>query len=241
MDTTQKKFVNYVRVSTAKQGQSGLGLEAQREAAREFVSKQGGTIIGEYVEVETGKLAERPVLKNALAHARRQKATLVVAKLDRLARNVAFTSALMDSGVDFVCCDNPHATRFTIHILAAVAEHEAKMISQRTKEALKAAKARGVLMGSRREGFWEKHREACLAGAMRGCLAAVASKKKAALQAYEDLYDKIIDWRKQGKRPKAIAELLNQEGHKTRRGRAWTDRRVSIVLGLAKQLGKEVQ
>src|SRR5215831_10718214 len=142
-----RRFVSYYRVSTAQQGASGLGLEAQREAVSRHVAA-GGVLVAEFTEVESGKKNDRPQIAAALADCRLRRATLVIAKLDRLARNVAFISNLMESGVDFVACDNPHATRLTIHILAAVAEHEREMISQRTKAALAAAKARGVRLGN---------------------------------------------------------------------------------------------
>src|SRR5205809_3313536 len=104
-------LIGYIRVSTDKQGQSGLGLEAQTEAIRVYAEREGAPIVKMYREVETGKSADRPEFARARAHAKRIGARLVVAKLDRLARNIAFTSMLMESGVDFVCCDNPHANR----------------------------------------------------------------------------------------------------------------------------------
>jgi DNA invertase Pin-like site-specific DNA recombinase len=142
------RFVSYYRVSTTQQGVSGLGLEAQREAVARHVAGAGGVIVAEFQEVESGKKNDRPQIAAALAACRLRRATLVIAKLDRLARNVHFISNLMESGVDFVACDNPHATRLTIHILAAVAEHEREMISARTIAALQAAKARGVKLGN---------------------------------------------------------------------------------------------
>lgn len=142
------KFVAYYRVLTAKQGTSGLGLEAQRAAVLSYLNGGGWTLVDEFTEVESGKKAKRPQLTRALDLCRLTGATLVIAKMDRLSRNMAFTANLMDSGVDFVACDNPHATRFTIHILAAVAEHEGKQISARTKEALaKSTKALGGYRG----------------------------------------------------------------------------------------------
>ena len=144
----QPRFVSYYRVSTAQQGASGLGLEAQREAVSRHVAGAGGAIVAEFQEVESGKKNDRPQIAAALAACRLRRATLIIAKLDRLARNVQFISSLMESGVDFVACDNPHATRLTIHILAAVAEHEREMISARTIAALGAAKARGVKLGN---------------------------------------------------------------------------------------------
>src|SRR6266550_4520689 len=143
-------FVAYYRVSTDAQGRSGLGLEAQREAVARHVGGASGRIIAEFEEIESGKKNDRPKIAAAISTSRLKRATLVIAKLDRLARNVAFVSNLMESGVDFVACDNPHATRLTIHILAAVAEHEREMISERTKAALAAAKARGVKLGNPR-------------------------------------------------------------------------------------------
>ena len=142
------RFVAYYRVSTEQQGRSGLGLEAQREAVRSYLNGGNWTLADEVTEVESGKRNDRPELDRALGLCRLYGATLVVAKLDRLARNVAFISKLMESGVDFEAVDFPQANRLTIHILAVVAEHEAAMISQRTKAALAAAKARGVKPGN---------------------------------------------------------------------------------------------
>jgi DNA invertase Pin-like site-specific DNA recombinase len=140
------RFIAYYRVSTDKQGKSGLGLDAQRQAVAGFAAGRG-QIVAEHTEVESTR-NHRPELHAALAACRRQKATLVIARLDRLARNVAFISNLMESRVDFVAVDMPEANRLTIHILAAVAEHEREMISQRTKAALQAAKARGTVLGN---------------------------------------------------------------------------------------------
>lgn len=142
-------FIAYYRVSTDRQGASGLGLEAQRAAVADYVS--AGVLLSEYTEIESGKHdRNRPQLYAALHECRRRGATLVIAKLDRLGRNVAFISALMESGAEFVCCDNPHANRLMLHMLAAFAEHEREQISHRTKAALAAAKARGVKLGNPR-------------------------------------------------------------------------------------------
>jgi len=144
------KFVSYLRVSTARQGASGLGLEAQRAAVTGYLNGGRWTLVQEVVEVESGKRNDRPALAAAIRLCKRNKATLVIAKLDRLARNVAFISNLMESGVEFVAVDMPQANRFVVHILAAVAEQEAEAISKRTKAALQAAKARGTQLGGRR-------------------------------------------------------------------------------------------
>lgn len=142
------KFIGYLRVSTQKQGQSGLGIESQRKAVEDYLNGGRLELLAEYVEIESGKRSDRTELAKALGHANATGATLVIAKLDRLSRNVAFISNLMESGVEFVAADMPMANRLTVHVLAAVAEHEREMISQRTTAALAAAKARGVKLGN---------------------------------------------------------------------------------------------
>lgn len=144
----KQAFVSYIRVSTKSQGASGLGLEAQAAAVRAYVDQAGGEIVENFLEIESGAKDDRPALAQALAYCRRTKATLLIAKLDRLGRSVRFVSTVMDSGVEFRAVDNPHATRLTLHILAAVAEHEREAIAARTRAALAAAKARGVRLGA---------------------------------------------------------------------------------------------
>lgn len=143
-----QSYVGYFRVSTSGQGQSGLGLEAQRQAVRQFAEQNGGTVVLEVTEIESGRRNDRPELARALAECRRRRATLLIAKLDRLARNVHFVSGLMESGVPFTAVDLPTADRFVLHIYAAMAEEEARRIGARTKAALAAAKARGTVLGS---------------------------------------------------------------------------------------------
>ena len=143
-------FIAYYRVSTARQGQSGLGLNAQRVAVASHVAGKSGQLLAEFEEIESGRKNDRPQLAAALALCKRQKATLVIAKLDRLARNVRFISSLMESGVQFQAVDMPEANQLTVHILAAVAEHEREAISERTRVALAAKKARGERLGNPR-------------------------------------------------------------------------------------------
>jgi DNA invertase Pin-like site-specific DNA recombinase len=150
MSAHRGKFVAYFRVSTDKQEKSGLGLDAQRKAVEDYLNGGTWSLVGKFTEVESGKRNQRPELEKALAVCKRNRAKLVIAKIDRLSRNLAFIATLMDSGVEFVAVDNPHANKLTVHILAAVAQHEREMIAQRTKDALQAAKARGVVLGNPR-------------------------------------------------------------------------------------------
>ena len=172
------KFVSYLRVSTAGQGASGLGLEAQRTAVATYLNGGSWRLIKEVVEVESGKRNDRPSLAQALRLCRQQKATLILAKIDRLARNVAFIANLLESGVDFVAADMPEANRFMWHIMASVAEQEAEAISKRTKAALAAAKARGTKLGGRRVSA---ERFAEIAASGRKVRTATATKEAASL------------------------------------------------------------
>lgn len=195
-----------------------------------LASQHNATIIAEYTEIESGKSKTRPKLLAAIPHAKRSQATLVVAKLDRLARNVAFTSTLMETGVDFIACDNPHANRLTIHILAAVAEDEAIRISERTKAALAAAMARGQRLGSAREGHWNGREDSRLRGLAKGRQAASKVITKQANEAYSDLYERMTASRGVGQTLQQIADSLNSEGHTTRRGKPWNPTQVMRVL-----------
>lgn len=225
-----KKLIGYFRVSTLKQGKSGLGLEGQGAAVEAFAKQEGAEVLKTYTEIESGKRKDRPELLKALSHAKRSKATLVVAKLDRLARNVAFLSALMESGVDFVACDNPHANRLTIHILAAVAEDEARRISDRTKAALAAAKARGTKLGSARPGHWIGREQARLAGLKAAREAATKAVTQAANESYMDIYPTVTGLKANGLSLRDIASELNTQGHTTRRGKPWNAMQVARVL-----------
>jgi len=211
MQAKSTGFIAYYRVSTDRQCRSGLGLEAQRAAVGSYLAGIGGILIAEHTEVETGRRNDRPELQKALAACRKHKARLVIAKLDRLSRNVAFIATMMDSGVEFVACDNPHATRLTLHILAAVAEHEREMISTRTKAALQAAKARGVRLGRNAERLAQANRAAALdhANQIKGVLAQLAGS---------------------GMTTREIAAELTARGITTPRGGRWHPQTVRRVM-----------
>lgn len=157
-----QKFVSYLRVSTNRQGVSGLGLDAQRQTVASYLAGNTGELLEEFVEVESGAKYRRPILEAALDACRRNKAVLVIAKLDRLARNVAFISQLMETRVEFVACDAPYANRLMLHILSAFAEHEREQISARTKAALAAAKARGMRLGKNGKNLARQNRNAAI-------------------------------------------------------------------------------
>jgi DNA invertase Pin-like site-specific DNA recombinase len=231
--TMSKALVSYLRVSTKKQGASGLGLDAQRAAVAEYAAKEGLKVVAEYVEVESGKKASRPELAKALSHCRAAKACLVVAKLDRLARNVAFLSGLMEAGVDFVACDNPTANKFTVHILAAVAEQEAKAISERTRVALAAAKKRGVKLGSARPGHWDGLEAKRQAGSKRGVRRAAELRTQAAKMHNGMATTVALTLRQAGMSWMEIAAELNRRGLVTRRGNNWSKSSVFAAVRAA--------
>lgn len=219
------KFIAYYRVSTQKQGRSGLGLEAQKEAVVTYLNGGRWQLLKEFTEVESGKRHEnRPQLQAALAACRATGAQLVVAKLDRLARNVAFISALMEAGVDFVAVDFPQANRLTIHVLAAVAEHEAQAISSRTKAALAAAKARGVTLGNPDNATAE--------GRAKGIAAAEPAWKSKADRFAADCRAIIDELRSEGLSLNQTAARLNADNILSPRGiaGAWTPTAVSRVI-----------
>jgi DNA invertase Pin-like site-specific DNA recombinase len=204
--------VAYYRVSTKRQGASGLGLDAQVQAVRDLVEREGIDLLDSFTEVESGTgKASRPKLEEAVALCRERDAVLLIAKLDRLARNVHFLSGLMESGVRFKACDIPQADEFTVHILAAVAQQEAKAISARTKAALEAARARGVKLGSPKgfaPGIQELGNQA---------------RAEQAKDAYDGIIlDHVCALRDAGMSYGKIAGRLNGRGVRTRRGKNWT-------------------
>ncbi|WP_434619959.1 recombinase family protein [Tabrizicola sp. M-4] len=220
-----QRLVAYERVSTVRQGQSGLGLEAQRRQIAEFAASRGAEVLARFTEVESGRKADRPELAKALHHAKVTGATLVIAKLDRLSRNAAFLLALRDSGVKFVAVDMPEANDLTVGIMALVAEAEREAISRRTKEALASAKARGVKLGN-------PNGAAALKRAGKGGVALRATVAANADQFARDLAPVIADIRAAGHTTlRAVAAELSARGIRTRRGGQWGVGNVKDLLG----------
>jgi len=229
------KLIAYYRVSTKKQQASGLGLEAQKDAVYRYAQQNGLEVVGVYQETESGKNHEnRPELRLALEQCELTGAKLVIAKLDRLSRNVAFLANLMESRVQFVACDNPQANELTIHILAAVAQEERRAISQRTKAALAAAKARGVQLGNPR---LEKARAAREIGSETKA-ANIVRQQKAHNRAVKIMHAITKINSKGVKSLQGIADYLNQQTHiRTARNRLWTRTAISRVMLQAQTLG----
>ncbi|UVF22885.1 recombinase family protein (plasmid) [Microvirga terrae] len=224
---SQRRFVAYYRVSTEKQGRSGLGLEAQQEAVRSYLNGGDWQLMSEVIEVESGKKNNRPRLTEALRLCRLHGAILIIAKLDRLARNVAFISNLMESGVEFTAVDFPQANRLTVHILAAVAEHEREMISRRTKDALAAAKARGTKLGGNRGRIHLVAKKGAEASAL---VRSTKARSRAA-----DIRPIVADIQASGATSlRQIAAALNERHIRTSRGKNWTATQVMRVLGQEK-------
>jgi DNA invertase Pin-like site-specific DNA recombinase len=218
------KIVAYHRVSTVRQGQSGLGLEAQDRAITDYASARGAKVVGTYTEVESGKNSARPELAKALHQAQVTGATLVIAKLDRLSRNAAFLLTLRDSGTPFIAVDMPDANELTVGIMAVVAEAESKAISRRTKDALAAAKARGTKLGN-------PNGAAALRRAGKGNAASVTAIKVAASAHAAKLKPIIEALRAEGVTSLGgIATALNQRGILTPRGGDWHRSSVANLL-----------
>ena len=215
------KYVAYLRVSTKLQGTSGLGLDAQREIIRNYLG--GNSPIAEFIEIESGRKTDRPKLQDALNLCRKEKATLIVAKLDRLSRNVAFTSRLLESDVEIKFCDFPEANRLVLHIISSIAEYEANLIRTRTKQALEAKKARGERLG-KPENF-------------------TGNQAKALSRSKESIQSKARD-NPNNKRAVAMlkilvmqtanlsemARTLNSEGFTTSRGGKFTAQQVKVLI-----------
>ena len=239
------RYVAYYRVSTCRQGRSGLGLEAQRSAVLVYANGHG-EVIGEFIEVESGKRASnRPKLAEAMIFARRNRATLVIAKLDRLARNVAFIANLMESRVPFDCADRPGADPFRLHIEAAVAEEESRKIGERTRAALAAYKD-GNRVSKRVRDLYPDGVPDEIVAATAGKLGASlpqcrnltaearkqghATNRAKARTFYANVLPIMADLRESGHTLHGIADQLNADGYSTQRGLAWTPTAVMRVL-----------
>jgi len=215
------KYVAYYRVSTQKQGASGLGLEAQHKMISDFMNYNNGELVAEFTEIESGKRSDRPQLAAAMKYADLVGGKLLVGKLDRLSRDLHFITSLQKSKVEFAVCDLPGCDSFTIHIYGALAQREREMISSRTKAGLQAAKARGVILGTNN---------------LKPELVKEASDKgnKVIKQQAEAFADKVISivsaLRAQGKSLQFIADELSRLGVQTARGGAWTATAVRNVI-----------
>jgi DNA invertase Pin-like site-specific DNA recombinase len=220
------KYISYLRVSTAKQGESGLGLEAQRAAVENWLNGGHWKLVSEFVEIESGKShRNRPKLAQALEACRRYGAKLIISRLDRLSRDPVFLLSLRDAGLDFVAVDMPNANRMTVGVMALVAEQEREAISQRTKAALAAAKARGVKLGNPRPETARFHdRKAATAAGVKGGAAARASADR-----FAALIRPLLEGDLAGLSANAAAQELNRRGVQTQRGGRWT---ATTVLNL---------
>lgn len=218
------KFISYLRVSTDKQGKAGLGIEAQRASITGYLN--GGTweLLQEYVEVESGKTSDRPQLQEALKACKRTGAALVIAKLDRLSRDPDFLGTLMKSDIEFIACDMPDANKFMVRIMAALAEKEREMISERTKAALKAAKTRGVKLGNPENATAE--------GRAKGIALSLEKRQEKANRFAAEVLPIILEHKVQGHSLRGIADVLNSSSVLTASGKsgAWTASAVKVIL-----------
>jgi DNA invertase Pin-like site-specific DNA recombinase len=217
------KHINYYRVSTAKQGLSGLGLEAQKNTALEYLSRVGGELIESYTDIESGSKNNRPELEKALRKCRLTGATLLIAKLDRLSRNRRFLMDLQDSSINFVCCDMPEANNLTVGLLACMADYERELISERTKAALKAAKARGVVLGNPNLGLVRNTDTTAARAALTAQAKARNSELKHVIEEIKESYSSPLSLRQ-------IAKHLNDAGYTTARGKSFQGNSVNRIV-----------
>jgi DNA invertase Pin-like site-specific DNA recombinase len=223
VSTRKRQYVAYYRVSTPRQAESELGLDAQRASVRGQVEREGGKLVGEFSESISGRKNDRPQLNEALRVCRYRRATLIVARLDRLSRNLGFTTQLMESGLDFVAVDFPHANRFTIHVLAALAEYEANLISERLRAAFAAAKARGAKFGG-----WRGQRPTNFAKA--GCEAANRVRFTKSRARARDLAPILWQLVAEGYSRQQIADELNRRGIPAPRRKGWCQATIGLLL-----------
>lgn len=225
------KFIAYLRVSTGRQGKSGLGLEAQRQVIQDYVRRNNWSLLHEFVEIESGKNDERVELRKALEACQRTGAKLLIAKLDRLSRDLAFIANLMKTKVEFIACDFPDANTFTIHILSAMAQYERELISKRTKDALSAAKKRGRKLGNPQN----LNEEARKIGRVLGTKVSQARADEYA----EKMYAIIKTYQDEGKSLNAIARKLSEDKELTPMGKeTWTPTGVRNIILRMEQLAK---
>ena len=217
----ESRYVAYLRVSTQRQGSSGLGLQAQQEIIRKHLN--GNSPIAEFVEVESGRKSDRPKLHEALELCKKEKATLIVAKMDRLSRNVAFTSQLLDSGIEIVFCDFPKANRLVLTIIAAISEYEAGLIRQRTKAALQVKKENGCRLGKPDNLMRNLDRAIANSRNTNQAKALNNPNNKRAVAILRGLVTKTSNMSE-------MARVLNEEGFQASRGGRFTAKQVSILL-----------
>ena len=218
-----EKYIAYYRVSTAKQGQSGLGLEAQKQSISSFLGRNEGTLTAEFTEVESGSKDDRVVLAKALRQCRLTGSTLLIAKLDRLSRNRSFLMNMQDSKTKFVAVDMPEANNFTVGLMACLADYERELISERTKAALKAAKARGVVLGNPRLAE-------CRNTSTVNATAARSAQAKTRNSEMLEIINEIQDSVSTALSTRQLAKHLNDAGYKTARGGHWHATSVNRVL-----------
>jgi DNA invertase Pin-like site-specific DNA recombinase len=220
------RYVAYYRVSTAKQGRSGLGLDAQRDAVRAFLNGGNWALLSEHTEVESGKRDDRPEMANALTACRLTGATLIIAKLDRLSRDAAFLLGLEKSGVEFIAADMPNANRLTVRLMAVIAQEEREMISARTKAALAAAKARGVRLGGRRATLRDGRPNAHVVDNRMG----TEARQRRADAFAARVGPMVAEMRQAGRSLRQIAAEMALRGVKTANGGQWSADAVRAVL-----------
>ena len=224
------KFVAYLRVSTDKQGRSGLGLAAQRAAVNGHCASVQGSILAEYVEVESGANAQREQLAAAITKAKRAGATLLVAKLCRLSRSVAEVATIIASGASLCVAESPNATTLELHLRVMVAQEERDRISSNTKAALRAAKAQGALLGSSRLGHWDGRESLRLAGNAKGSRSAAAGAARRREEAAAEAMPVAVALRGQGRSLAFVAANLNDQCIRSSRGGKWTPNGVARLL-----------
>ena len=214
-------YVAYLRVSTQRQGSSGLGLQAQQEIIRKYLN--GNSPIAEFIEVESGRKSDRPKLHEALELCKKKRATLIVAKMDRLSRNVSFTSQLLDSGIEIVFCDFPKANRLVLTIISAISEYEAGLIRQRTKAALQVKKEQGCQLGKPENLMHNLDKAIANSRKTNQEKAHNNPNNKRAVAILRGLVNKTTNYSE-------MARILNEEGFLTSRGGRFTAKQVSILL-----------